>query len=288
MTPRSVKSISPLIKYGKKYRSLFGYSKEESPVDFNMSSSASPLPNEESDSPFMLWPIELGKAQSNTMQEVQPIVNTIATSPIKIIEVTAVTKVDTNESQVSSPCDEPQLSLPIPIASPIMKVVNDTHKEKEINTKNLITPFDKLTTTRTSSSSPSSSSSSIKRGFFLLIGVYILLLFSSTIRYHDTFSVNWNSLNPILESASLHEVHELMIDVNDEINKMSNQIHDLIVYQLHTSIDNNQNIDNESINTIEIINIKEENNDKQKYLPINTINPDWKDSSFESIFINFT
>jgi hypothetical protein len=78
-----------------------------------------------------------------------------------------------------------------------------------------------------------------------------------------------------------------MIDVNDEINKMSHQIHDLIVYQLHTSIDNNQNIDNESINIIEN-NIKEEINDKEKFLPINTINPDWKDSSFESIFINFT
>ena len=284
MTPRSVKSISPFIKYGKKYRSLFGYSKEESPVEFNISSSSSPLPNEESDSPFMLWPIELGnKAQSN-VQEAQtiPIVNTIATSPIKIIEVTAVTEVDTNESQVSSPCDEPQLSLPIPIASPIMKVVNDTHKEKEINTKNLITPFDKLTATSTSPSS----SSSIKRGFFILIVVYILLLFSSTIRYHNTFRVNWSSLNPILESASLHEVHELMIDVNDEINKMSNQIHDLIVYQLHTSIDDNQNIDNESTNIIEIINIKGQ--DKQKKLPINTINPDWKESSFESIFINFS
>jgi len=282
LTPRSVKSISPFIKYGKKYRSLFGYNKGESPVESNISSS-SPLPNEESDSPFMLWPIELGKAQSN-MQEVQtvPIVNTTATSPIKIIEVTAVTKVDTNESQVSSPCDEPQVSLPIPIASPIMKVVNGTHKENEINTKNLITPFQKLTATTTSSSS-----SSINRGFFILIGVYILLLFSSTIRYHDTVNVSWNSLNPILESGSLHEVHELMIDVNDEINKMSNQIHDLIVYQLHTSTDDNQNIDNESINIIEN-NTKEEINDNEKVLPINTINPDWKDSSFESIFINFS
>jgi len=282
LTPRSVKSISPFIKYGKKYRSLFGYNKGESPVESNISSS-SPLPNEESDSPFMLWPIELGKAQSN-MQEVQtvPIVNTTATSPIKIIEVTAVTKVDTNESQVSSPCDEPQVSLPIPIASPIMKVVNGTHKENEINTKNLITPFQKLTATTTSSSS-----SSINRGFFILIGVYILLLFSSTIRYHDTVNVSWNSLNPILESGSIKEVHELMIDVNDEINKMSNQIHDLIVYQLHTSTDDNQNIDNESINIIEN-NTKEEINDNEKVLPINTINPDWKDSSFESIFMNFS
>lgn len=276
LSPRSTKSISPYSKYGDKFRSLFGYedsSKVESPIALpiasptespnespseSQSESQSESPNEgsqnnegsptlaESESPFMLWPIELGAA---------PALNTIATSPFNIVEAKSVEDI----SAV--------------IASPIMKVVHSKKFGNE-SKRNAISPFKKL----------------MNKPSYTNVLTMIKIVIAYSICFYLSTILKDLIEKPLQETHSiLSEVHELRIDVNDELNIMSGKvIHvaiDLLANQLNTVVvDDDENRQSSEPNFE--VDVKEE--EQKVFLPINTINPDWKDSSFESIFINFS
>jgi len=253
-------SISPCTKYGSKYGHLFGYNINESPV----------IEEEPKESPFCLWPMEINAAAAAppTIE-----VNTIATSPFNIIEVTTVAKNIADENDSISK----EISSNLPIASPIMKVVkrNISSKKEKAKKASLIAPFEKLTTKKRSNNKVAL--------FISYVFLWSIVLFFSTIRYSEF----WKTFDPLLKTvilkrfnetySKLTEIHEVKFNINDEINNLSENF-------VHFTIDiiANQLVTDEGLNSQPQQNLKQ-----NAFKPINTINPDWKDSSFESIFINF-
>lgn len=259
-------SVSPYTKYGSKYTHLFGYNNiNESPA----------IEVEEKDSPFCLWAIQDLTLTPNNLEitTASPSattieVNTISTSPFNIIEVTTVAKT-VSENSLSN---DVSLNVTLPVASPLMKVKRNKSSKKE---KALLVPFEKLTTR-----------SNNKVALLSYLFLWCITLFSSTIQYTEF----WKSFDPILKYLmmkpfkethnALTEVHELRVDINDEMNKLSGKF-------IHCTIDviaNQLSVDHYNEGG-SFTNLPQ--NLEQNALPINTINPNWKDSSFESIFINF-